>query len=77
MFCKKYILKISQKTLRETPLPESFFIKVASLTLLRKTPVQVIFCQFFNILNNTSFVKQIRPASSENSQNHKVSDTIL
>ena len=76
MFCKKNVLKISQNTLRETPLLECFFIKVASLTLLRNTPVQVIFCQFRNILNDTYFVKQMRPAS-ENSQNHKVSDAML
>ena len=30
-----------------------------------------------NISKSTSFVKQIRPAASEHSQNHKVSDTMI
>ena len=43
----------------------------ASLTLLRKTPALEVFFKFCNILKSTSFLKQIRPAASEHSQNHK------
>ena len=58
-------------------LCRSLFFKVASLTLLKKTPTQVVFCKFCNILNSTSLVKQIRTAPFEHSQHHKVSDTML
>ena len=44
------------------PLPESLFIKVAILTLLKKNPAQVVFCKF---LNSTFFVKQIQMVASE------------
>ena len=53
-----------------------FLNKFASLILLIKTLAQVVVCKFCNIFKSTSFVKQIRPAASEHSQNHQVSDTV-
>ena len=43
----------------------SLFIKVGTITLSKKTPAQAVSCKFCNILNSTSFVKQIRMAISE------------
>ena len=53
-----------------------FLNKFASLILLIKILAQVVVCKFCNIFKSTSFVKQIRPAASEHSQNHQVSDTV-
>ena len=65
-----FIRKVSliiPKNSQENPFAGVFFIKVASLTLLKKTPAQVVFCKFYNIFNSTSFVKQVRAAPSEHS----------
>ena len=74
-FIKKLLLIIAIS--QESTFVGVFFFKVASLTLLKKTPTQVVFCKFCNILNSTSLVKQIRTAPFEHSQHHKVSDTML
>ena len=65
VFYKKGVLNNFEKFIGKHHCRSLFFIKFASLTLSKKTPAQPVFCQFCNILNSTSFVKQIRMAASE------------
>ena len=67
VFYKKGVLNNFQKFNGKHFCRSIFLIEVASLTLLKTTPAQVIFCKFCNILNRISSVKQIRTASSEHS----------
>ena len=67
VFYKKGVLNNFEKFTGKHLCRSLFLIKVASLTLLKKTPAQVVFCKFRNILNSTSSVKQIRTAASEHS----------
>ena len=53
-FIKKVLVIL--KNSQENTVAGVFFIKFVSLTLLRTTPAQVVFCKFCNILKGTYFV---------------------
>ena len=62
-FCKKMCSRKFQKIHRKTPVPVTFFNKVAAFrpaTLLKKeTLVQVFSCEFCEISKNTVFYRTL------------------
>ena len=77
VFYKKVVLNETKKFTGKHVSWSLFFINVASLTLLKIDSGTLVFYKFCNILKNTSFVKHISTAASENSSNQKISDVMM
>ena len=57
-FAKEVLIKILQN-FQKTNCAGVIFNKVRLATLIKKTPAQVFFCEFFEIINGTFFIKHL------------------
>ena len=62
-FAKEVLIKILQN-FRKTNCAGVIFNKVRLATLIKKTPAQVFFCEFFEIINDTFFIKHLHQKNS-------------